>query len=125
MNPQCTIHGTVMKGTMMGRKMGFPTLNIAYDSLSLPFGVYGCRVYTSLGIYKGALHFGPRKVLNLMEPSLEVHLLDFSGDLYGENVKVEVFEKVRDTADFSDMNLLKRQIRFDVEDVKAMDISLS
>lgn len=119
-----TISGTVMKGTLMGRKMGFPTINVAFDSTDLPFGVYTSRVYTSYGVYKGALHFGPRKVLGLMEPSLEVHLLDFSDDLYGQEVKIEVFEKIRDTKDFDDMDALKRQIRFDVDAVRATDIPL-
>lgn len=119
-----TISGTVMKGVLMGRKMGFPTINVAYDSTDLPFGVYASRVYTSDGVYKGALHFGPRKVLGLMEPSLEVHLLDFSGDLYGQEVKIEVLEKIRDTQDFEDMDALKRQMRYDVEAVRATDIPL-
>jgi len=119
-----TISGTVMKGVLMGRKMGFPTINVAFDSTDLPFGVYATRVYTSSGIYKGALHFGPRKVLGLMEPTLEVHLLDFSGDLYGQEVKIEVLEKIRDTKDFDDMDALKRQIRYDVDAVRATDIPL-
>ncbi len=119
-----TISGTVMKGVLMGRKMGFPTINVAFDSTDLPFGVYAVRVYTSDGVYKGALHFGPRKVLGLMEPSLEVHLLDFSGDLYGQKVKIDVFEKIRDTKDFDDMDAMKRQIRFDVDAVRATDIPL-
>ncbi len=119
-----TISGTVMKGVLMGRKMGFPTINVAYDSTDLPFGVYASRVYTSGGVYKGALHFGPRKVLGLVEPTLEVHLLDFSGDLYGQEVKIEVLEKIRDTQDFEDMDALKRQIRYDVDAVRATDIPL-
>ena len=119
-----TVVGTVMKGLLMGRKMGFPTINVAYDRTDLPFGVYAARVYTSLGIYKGALHFGPRKVLNLSEPSPEVHLLDFSGDLYGQEVKIEVIEKIRPTENFDDMDALKKQIRFDVDAVRATDIPL-
>jgi len=113
-----------MKGLLMGRKMGFPTINVAFASTDLPFGVYATRVYTSEGVYKGALHFGPRKVMNMMEPSLEVHLLDFSGDLYGKEVKIEVIEKIRDTKDFDDMDALKRQIRYDVDAVRATDIPL-
>lgn len=119
-----TISGTVMKGVLMGRKMGFPTINVAFDSTDLPFGVYVARVYTSEGVYKGALHYGPRKIMSLMEPSLEVHLLDFSGDLYGQEVKIEVLEKIRDTKDFDDMDSLKRQIRYDVDAVRATDIPL-
>ncbi|MFO0780610.1 MAG: riboflavin kinase [Candidatus Gracilibacteria bacterium] len=124
MNVLATIEGTVMKGVLMGRKMGFPTINVAFDTTSLPFGVYASRVRTPDGVYKGALHYGPRKVLSLMEPSLEVHLLDFSGDLYGQKVTIEVLEKIRDTKDFEDMDALKRQIRFDVDAVRATDIPL-
>jgi riboflavin kinase/FMN adenylyltransferase len=116
------IKGIVVKGTMMGRKINFPTINIAYNFLEMPFGVYVSRVYTSLGAYKGALHFGPRSVLGIKEPSLEVHLLDFSGDLYGQEVKIEVFEKIRDVKNFENMNGLKRQIRLDVETVRMMEI---
>lgn len=119
-----TIDGTVMKGLLMGRKMGFPTINVAFGATDLGFGVYATRVYTSLGVYKGALHYGPRKVLGLMEASLEVHLLDFSGDLYGQKVKIEVLEKIRDTKDYDDMDALKRQIRYDVDAVRATDIPL-
>ena len=119
-----TIEGTVMKGMLMGRKMGFPTINVAFDSTDLSFGVYAARVYTQGGIYKGAMHFGPRKIFGVMEPSLEVHLLDFSADIYGEKVKIEVLEKIRDTKDFENMDALKRQIRYDVDAVRATDIPL-
>jgi len=113
-----------MKGVMMGRKIGFPTINVAFDVTDLPFGVYAARVYTSSGVYKGALHYGPRKIMNMMEPSLEVHLLDFSEDIYGQKVKIEVIEKIRDTKNFDDMDAMKRQIRYDVDAVRATDIPL-
>lgn len=120
-----TIEGTVMKGMLMGRRLGFPTLNVAFSTTDLPFGVYATRVETPEGVYKGALHFGPRKVLGLIEATLEVHLLDYSGDLYGQKVTIEVFEKIRDTKDFDNMDALKRQIRYDVDAVRATDIPLS
>lgn len=112
------INGVVLKGKMMGRRINFPTINVAYDHLDLPYGVYVSRVHTPLGVYRGALHFGPRSVFGVAEPSLEVHLLDFSGDLYGSEVKVEVHEKVREVRNFDDMESLKKQIRLDVEQVR-------
>lgn len=118
----------------MGRKIGFPTININYGNqlfpkdnqggesrYILPFGVYTAKVYTSSGVYKGALHFGPRRVLDplmQLQPALEVHILDFSADLYGHEVKVEIFEKIRDTQDFPDFESLKKQIGRDVEAVR-------
>lgn len=124
MNALLKIRGTVVKGTLMGKKINFPTINVAYNTLDLPFGVYVSKVYTSYGVYKGALHFGPRKVFGLNEPSLEVHLLDFSGDLYGQEVMIEVYEKIRDTRNFETMESLKRQIRLDVDAVRATEIPL-
>lgn len=115
----------MVKGTLMGKKINFPTINVAYSTIDLPFGVYASKVYTSYGIYKGALHFGPRKVLGLVEPCLEVYLLDFSGDLYGQEVTIEVYDKIRDTRDFESMDNLKRQIRLDVDAVRGIEIPLN
>jgi len=112
------VRGVVLKGVMMGRKINFPTINVAYDFLDLPYGVYVSRVRTPFGFFKGALHFGPKSVFGVEEPSLEVHLLDFSGDLYGCEVLVEVFEKIRDVRSFDNMESLKKQIRLDVEYVR-------
>ena len=112
-----TIVGKVIHGTSGGKKIGFPTVNVATQDLDLPFGVYACKVHAD-GVYKGALHFGPRRILDLMEPALEVHLLDFDGDLYGREVKIEVLTKIRTTRDFADMETLKKQIKLDVEAIR-------
>jgi riboflavin kinase / FMN adenylyltransferase len=113
------VRGVVLKGAMLGRKINFPTINIGYSALDLPYGVYVSRVKTPFGVYKGALHFGPKSVTGSDEPSLEVHLLDFSGDLYGAQVDVEIFEKIREIRTFDNMESLKKQIRLDVESVRA------
>ena len=118
------IEGTVVKGAFMGRKIGFPTINVAYVNLDMPFGIYISRVQTPLGTYKGALHFGPRLVFGIEEPSLEVFLLDFNDDLYGQKVIVEVYDKIREVRNFENLDSLKRQIRLDVECVKEADLVL-
>lgn len=117
-NAKKVVHGVVLKGAMMGRTINFPTINVAYDRLDLPYGVYVSFVHTTLGSYKGAMHFGPRTLFGVEEPSLEVHLLDFSGDLYGTEVTVEVYDKVRDVRNFESRESLKKQIRLDVECVR-------
>lgn len=116
------LRGVVLKGAMLGRKIDFPTINIGYGSLDLPFGVYVSRVQTSLGVYTGALHFGPKSVARTAEPSLEIYLLDFSGDLYGTEVHIEIFDKIRDVMSFDDLESLKKQIALDVESVRAIVI---
>jgi len=118
-NATKTLRGVVLRGAMLGRKINFPTINIGYGSLDLPFGVYVSRVQTLLGVYKGALHFGPKSIAGTAEPSLEIHLLDFSGDLYGAEVRIEIFNKIRDVMSFDDLESLKKQIALDVESVRA------
>lgn len=110
--------GTVKKGSGVGKEIGFPTINVDCKEIDFSFGVYAALVHTDAGIFQGALHLGPRKVLNLMEPSLEVHLLDFSGDLYGQTVKIELLEKVRDTQDFTTLENLKLQIAEDIQKIR-------
>lgn len=123
MQSPCILLGEVVKGTSTGRLLGFPTINVPCASDALGFGVYACLVTTPLGVFKGALHFGPRRVLGIDEPQLEVHLLDFSGDLYGVEVKIEIFKKLRDTMDFVDLEVLKKQMGVDVEEVKRLTIN--
>jgi FAD synthase len=114
------IVGIVVKGTLIGKKIGFPTINIEYDRIDLPFGVYMSKVITPDGEYYGAMHYGPKETLGIHEPSLEIYLLDFSGDLYGRSVRVEVIEKIRDVRAFDSLESLKKQLRLDVDHVRAV-----
>ncbi len=120
-----TITAPVIRGSANGRKIGFPTINLKVPSLELDFGVYVSRVSTPLGVYKGALHYGPRKVINVADPTLEIHLLDFSGDLYGQKVTVDILSKVRETMKFPDFATLQRQIALDVLAVKNFELELT
>lgn len=111
--------GKVVLGKKRGRSLSFPTINISVKgNFDLDFDVYVSRVKTSRGVFWGALHYGPRETFGEKEPSLEVHLLDFSGDLYGQEVEVEVLEKIRDVRGFSDVESLKQQIAEDVDAVR-------
>ena len=107
----------VIRGAGRGKSLGFPTINLAYHKLELPFGVYSAKVYTRVGVFWGALHFGPCKIFGLTEPSLEVHLIGFDGDLYGKKVKVEILKKIRDTMDFNTADDLKKQIERDIQEI--------
>jgi len=118
-----TLSGKVVRGKLLGRELGFPTINVLGPH-DLPFGVYVSVVTTSKGRYKGALHFGPREVINIAKASLEVHLLDFEGDLYDETVTIDVYNKVRDVQRFSDLESLKDQIAKDVEQVALAEVPL-
>lgn len=111
------LSGTVVKGNMLGRKIGVPTINLKGD-FELPSGIYACRVYTKNGSFLGALHYGPRPTINDAASVLEISLLDFKGDLYGETVEVEVYNKIREVKKFSGMEQLRRRIKKDIEFIR-------
>lgn len=121
-----TISGHVIHGRQLGRKLGFPTLN-----LRLPFpqpalaGIFVVRVF---GLEQDAEGKGLPAVASLgTRPAvehngkylLEVHLLDFSGDCYGKLVKVEFLNKIRDEAHYDTLEKLTEQIALDTAQARA------
>jgi len=118
------VAGKVIKGNGIGRKLGFPTVNLEVEekSFSLDSGVYGVWVWLEDGSrWRGALHFGPKGGVEVS--CFEVYILDFDGDLYGQIVEVEIGEKLRDVKRFSTELDLKSQITKDVEKVRGLGYS--
>ena len=120
------IGGRVVKGKQLGRDLGFPTCNVQLNRRSLPLhGVYACqaRIITMEGEcfdWPGAANIGYRPtVTRHREAVLEVHLLDYQGDLYGADMTVVFRHKVRDEIQFDSLDALKAQIARDVEQVRA------
>lgn len=112
--------GTVVRGDGRGRALGFPTANLRFpdDKLVPASGIYACWAATSAGRFPGALHVGPRPAFPGAEESVEVHLLDFGGDLYGQRVALELAGYVRPVAAFDDARGLAEQIARDVKRVR-------
>lgn len=116
-----SIRGVVVKGDGRGRQLGFPTANLAGfppDKLLPPPGVYAVRGVTRTGIHGGALHMGPRPTFQGAPPTVELHLLDFSGDLYGEEVRVDFVRRLRGVRPFDSAAALVNQLRADVVDAR-------
>ena len=116
-----SVRGIVVRGDQRGRELGFPTANlggIGSDKLLPPMGIYAVRVVTRHGDYSGALHLGPRPTFQGAPPTVEVYLLDFEGDLYGEVLRVEFIRKLRDIVRYDDVNDLIQQMTLDVEQVR-------
>lgn len=111
------LSGRVIGGHQMGRRLGFPTANIAVaDEKLLPAcGVYAARTQLPDGTtYKSVLNIGARPTLhNGDDVSVEAHLLDFIGDLYARELRVEVVERLREERVFDDTEVLGRQIAED------------
>lgn len=110
---------TVKKGEQIGRTLDFPTINL--DPKVIPSstkqGVYASWVTIGTKMYKGALYFGPRLVFNETQNVLEIFIMDYSGDLYNQTVSFTIEHFIRTPKDFSNLNLLKQQLKKDIQDV--------
>ncbi|MBK8207144.1 MAG: riboflavin biosynthesis protein RibF [Planctomycetes bacterium] len=116
-----SIVGTVIHGDQRGRTIGFPTANIDLLGLaSPPLGVYGVRVKHDGRWLVGAANIGTRPTVDpsRRQPLLEVHLLDFNGDLYGQELEVEFLVRVRAEQKFDGLAQLKTQLQQDVDTIR-------
>jgi riboflavin kinase/FMN adenylyltransferase len=115
------ISGKVVEGDRLGHKLGFPTANLDATNLILPpNGVYSGCTKLNGQFYRIALNIGLRPTVASGKPELrvEAHLLDFSGDLYGRELEVEMGEKLRDEKKFSSATELREQITRDITAVR-------
>ncbi|TVR64380.1 MAG: bifunctional riboflavin kinase/FAD synthetase [Gemmatimonadales bacterium] len=116
-----SFRGAVVQGEGRGRGLGFPTANLrveAREKLLPPPGVYAVRAILRRGTYPAAMHLGPRPTFEGAPPSVEVHLLDFQGDLYGEEVRVDLVDRLRDVTPFESVDALVAQLHRDVEQAR-------
>lgn len=109
------IKGEVIKGNQIGRTIGFKTANLIYppELIDLPFGVYS--VDTQYG--KGIANFGTRPTVDGKGTLLEVHILDFDKDIYGENITVKFNKMIRTEKKFPSLDALKTQIKTDINSI--------
>ncbi len=116
-----TIRGTVIRGEDRGRRLGFPTANLATSQDLLPAsGVYAARVRRQDQILDGAVNIGTNPTFEGAELTVEAHLLDFEGDLYGESISLEFVERIREERTFSSPEALVAQIQQDVETIRTL-----
>ena len=117
------LRGLVVHGDKRGRELGFPTANLDIQTELLPKdGVYACRVHIDGGIAArpAVANFGFRPTFAGLQHRIEVHLLDYSGDLYGRQLCVELIARVRDEKRFDGLEALKQQIHQDVIQARAL-----
>jgi riboflavin kinase/FMN adenylyltransferase len=111
------VYGTVVAGQQRGRTLGFPTANLRVLTPLVPGdGVYAVRV----GERPGVANVGVRPTFDDAPPSVEVHLLDFDGDLYDQELAVAFLHRLRDERRFPDVDALREQIRADVEAARSL-----
>ena len=114
-----SLHGPVIHGDGRGRTIDVPTANIGYPRQKMipAKGIYACWAYLNDQKYPAAINIGtnPTFTPDKETPNVEAHLLDFRGELYGEDVRLEFVERLRDELRFNSVDVLLQQIWKDVE----------
>jgi riboflavin kinase/FMN adenylyltransferase len=115
---QFTLHGTVVEGKQLGRKLGFPTANIEASDKNkiIPgYGVYAVKVELNGAEYNGMLNIGTRPTFNnnADNRSIEVNIFDFEGDIYGKEITLAFVGKIRDEQKFDNIEMLVNQLEKD------------
>ena len=120
-----SVLGTVMAGDGLGKQLGFPTANLAaHNEQFPPDGVYAVRVHLGSRVIPGVANIGSRPtVKEAGERLLEVHLIDFSGDLYGRDIEAKFLRFLRPEKKFSDLDALLAQIALDVQSARGSGIT--
>ncbi len=117
-----SLQGRVEYGAQLGRTLGFPTANIALRGHNPPLrGVFAVAVTSGQHpdhIHNGIANIGVKPTVNGMRLSLEVHLLDFAADLYGQQLRVNFMHKLRNEKKFSGLDELKAAIATDEQNAR-------
>ncbi len=117
------IRGTVVQGDQRGRLLGFPTANLRILGRHIalpPFGVYAGKVHVEQKTYAAMINIGNNPTFSKQETRLEAHLLDFTGDLYGEFIQVELWDYVRGEKKFPSPEELVAQLAADQEKIREL-----
>jgi len=120
-----TLHGTVVEGKKLGRKLGFPTANIeASDKYKIipGYGVYAVKAELNGIEYNGMLNIGTRPTFNnnADNRSIEVNIFDFEGDIYKKEITLKFAGKIRDEQKFESVDMLINQLVKDK--IRALEI---
>ncbi len=118
------LHGTVIRGDSRGHSLGFPTANIDHPAGKiLPAnGVYACRAWINGSSHAAAVNVGIRPQFHndARKPLVEAHILDFAGELYGRDVRLEFVARLRNEARFPSVEDLVQQMHEDVRQTREL-----
>jgi riboflavin kinase/FMN adenylyltransferase len=113
------LHGTVGTGQHRGQALGFPTANLErLETLAPGDGVFAVRAHLRGTPHPGAANVGPNPTFGEEARKVEVHLIDFHGDLYGQPLAVDFLRRLRDTRPFAGVAELVEQLRHDIEQAR-------
>ncbi|MCG0275041.1 MAG: bifunctional riboflavin kinase/FAD synthetase [Thermosediminibacteraceae bacterium] len=115
-----SIHGIVVEGEAIGRKLGFPTANVSFspEIIKPAFGVYAVLISRKGKIYRGIANIGQKPTFKKNNKDnqimLEVHIFDFNQQIYGEEIEVYFIERIREEKLFKDVESLVHQVKEDL-----------
>lgn len=118
LNYHYTIENVVVHGAKLGRKIGFPTINMELSpGQNLAYGIYAVKLKRANGdLYEGVASFGKRPtVVEEGKPLLETYIFNFNEEIYGEYVRVSLFEFLREERKFENLDQMIKQIKLDVK----------
>ena len=116
-----SLRGPVIKGAERGKGLGFPTANMAFgQDRALPaFGVYVTRAYLREGVFPAVTNIGLRPTFGEDKPTVETFVLDFQGEVYGQELRIELLHRLRGEVRFPSPEALREQIEKDVAATRA------
>jgi len=122
------VSGTVVPGDHRGRTIGIPTANLAVASGKIrpAIGVYACQAWVEGKAWAAAVNIGVRPTFDGQGTALhvEAHLLDYSGDLYGQTISLDFIERLRGEQRFPDIQTLVAQINLDIQRTRKIILAL-
>ena len=108
------VDGVIVEGKRRGRELGFPTANLeTRNELVPPNGVYATIMTIDGVVHGGVTNIGLRPTFGETVPTIETHVLDYSGNLYGQTVRLAFVQRLRDERRFEDVDALRAQIDAD------------
>jgi riboflavin kinase / FMN adenylyltransferase len=113
-----SLSGTIVKGKQLGRTIGFPTANLKIEEgykLIPKIGVYVVQSQISNETVFGIMNIGNRPTVDGKSLTIEVHFLDFDGNLYDKNLNISILTRIRDEQKFESVEILKNQLEKDRE----------
>lgn len=114
-----SLESIVVPGKKLGRKMGFPTINMCFDDESVvpKYGVYATKVWIDDKWHMGATNVGYRPTVSGDNVNAETNIIGYSGDLYGKKVRVDFLKMIRHEKKFENIDKLKEQIAIDKQSI--------
>ncbi|MCA9117644.1 MAG: bifunctional riboflavin kinase/FAD synthetase [Planctomycetaceae bacterium] len=116
----CRLRGTVVSGAERGRQLGFPTANLdGVETLLPPHGVYAAVVQLDGTQWPAAVNIGPNPTFGEEASRVEVHLIGYTGDLYGRPLDAGLLDRLRSIRKFPDAAALREQLVLDCREAEA------